>query len=46
MNLKSWRYVMEPNIEVSQGRYKQAEFAADLAQVVRNEGRAEYTNPA
>lgn len=44
-NLKSWRNVIEPNPDVAKGRYRQAEFAADLAQVVRNEGSSEYLNP-
>ena len=43
--LKPWRNVIEPNPDVSQGRYKQAEFAADLAQVVRGEGSPEYADP-
>lgn len=44
-NLKSWRDVIEPHTDVAHGRYKQAEFAADLAQVVRGEGSPEYVNP-
>ena len=44
--LKSWRKVIEPHPDVARGSYLQSEFAADLAQVVRNEGRSEYTNPA
>ena len=44
-NLKSWRDVIEPHPDVAKGRYKQAEFAADLAQVVRGEGSSEYLNP-
>ena len=44
-NLKSWRYVIEPHKDVASGRYKQAEFAADLGQVVRGEGSSEYTDP-
>lgn len=43
--LKPWRYVMEPHPDVACGRFKQAEFAADLAQVVRGEGSPEYVNP-
>lgn len=31
--LPSWREVIEPHPDVAQGRYKNAEFAADLAQV-------------
>lgn len=43
--VKSWRDVMEPHPDVARGSYLQAEFAADLAQVVRNEGSSEYTEP-
>lgn len=43
--LPSWREVMEPHPDVAQGRYKNAEFAADLAQVARGEGAYEYRDP-
>ena len=43
--LSSWRNVMEPHPDVAQGRYKKAEFAADLAQVARGEGAYEYRDP-
>ncbi len=43
--LLSWREVMEPHPDVAQGRYKNAEFAADLAQVARGEGSFEYQDP-
>ena len=43
--LKSWRDVMEPHPDVARGLYRQAEFAADLGQVVRGEGSSEYTDP-
>jgi hypothetical protein len=43
--LPSWRNVMEPHPDVAQGRYKKAEFAADLAQVARGEGAYEYRDP-
>lgn len=43
--LPSWRDVMEPHPDVAQGRYKNAEFAADLAQVARGEGAYEYRDP-
>ena len=45
-NLKPWRQVITPNPDVSQGTFRQAEFAADLQQV--HDGRAnatEYGNP-
>jgi hypothetical protein len=43
--LPSWRKVIEPHPDVAQGRYKNAEFAADLAQVARGEGAYEYRDP-
>jgi len=43
--LLSWRDVIEPHPDVAQGRYKKAEFAADLAQVARGEGALEYRDP-
>lgn len=43
--LPSWRDIIEPHPDVAQGRYKNAEFAADLAQVARGEGAFEYRDP-
>lgn len=43
--LTSWRDIIEPHPDVAQGRYKNAEFAADLAQVARGEGAFEYRDP-
>lgn len=43
--LKSWREIATPHPDVASGRYQQAEFAADLWQVYRNEGSDEYKNP-
>jgi predicted AAA+ superfamily ATPase len=43
--LPAWRNVIEPHPDVAQGRYKNAEFAADLAQVTRGEGSFEYRDP-
>ena len=43
--LPSWRDVIEPHPDVAQGRYKNAEFAADLSQVARGEGAYEYRDP-
>lgn len=43
--LPSWREVMQPHADVAEGRYHAAEFAADLAQVARNEGSIEYRDP-
>lgn len=44
-NLPSWRDVMQPHPDVAEGRYRAAEFAADLAQVARGEGAIEYRDP-
>jgi hypothetical protein len=43
--LQPWREVIMPHPDVSSGRYQQAEFAADLAQVHRGEGSDEYRDP-
>ena len=43
--LPSWRDIIEPHPDVAQGRYRNAEFAADLSQVARNEGSIEYRDP-
>jgi len=40
--LKPWRFVIQPHPDVQKGVYKQAEFAADLAQVARGIAAAEY----
>lgn len=44
--LRPWREIVTPHRDVSSGRYMQAEFAADLAQVHRGEGSDEYRDPA
>jgi hypothetical protein len=43
--LASWRDIITPHPDVASGRYLQAEFAADLHQVWRNEGAGEYRKP-
>src|SRR5579872_566848 len=43
--LKTWREVVTPHPDVASGRYQQAEFAADLHQVWRNEATDEYGKP-
>jgi len=43
--LKPWREVVTPHPDVASGRYTEAEFAADLAQVRRGEAGEEYQNP-
>lgn len=45
MALKPWREIIAPHPDVAAGRYQQAEFAADLAQVARGEGEPEYKDP-
>ena len=44
--LKPWREIITPHPDVASGRYQQAEFAADLAQVLLNEAEVEYQDPA
>ena len=44
-SLPAWRDVVVPHPDVSGGRYNQAEFAADLWQVYKNEGSDEYRDP-
>ena len=43
--LKPWREVVTPHRDVREGRFAQAEFAADLRQVVRGEAAPEYGDP-
>ena len=43
--LRPWREVVAPHPDVREGRFAQAEFAADLRQVVRGEAAPEYGNP-
>src|SRR5690606_32777006 len=45
IGLKPWREIVTPHPDVASGRYRQAEFAADLAQVHRGEGAPEYRDP-
>jgi len=44
--LKPWRLVIQPQQDVARGRFEQAEFAADLAQVYRGDAEPEYNDPA
>ncbi len=46
MSLKPWRQVAIPHGDVSAGRYQQAEFAADLAQVLHGRADVEYQDPS
>lgn len=43
--LKSWRQVATPHPDVASGRYQQAEFAADLFQVITGIAEPEYGDP-
>ena len=43
--LRPWREIARPHPDVAAGRYRQAEFAADLAQVVRGAAATEYQDP-
>lgn len=43
--LRSWRMVVTPHPDVASGRFRQAEFAADLWQVYRGEGESAYRDP-
>jgi len=40
--LKPWREIIVPHRDVSGGKYLQAEFAANLAQVVMGNAEPEY----
>ena len=40
--IKPWRLVIQPHSDVLSGHYTQAEFAADLAQVVQGKAAMEY----
>ena len=44
-NLRPWREIITPHPDVASGRFQQAEFAADLNQVYRDEGSSEYRDP-
>ena len=44
--LKPWREIVTPHADVANGRYQQAEFAADLWQVHLGEGSDEYKKPS
>lgn len=46
MALKPWREIAEPHSDVREGKFQQAEFAADLSRVHAGTANAEYQNPA
>lgn len=43
--LSPWRQVIQPHPDVATGRYTQAEFAADLSQVLAGIAQSEYQEP-
>ncbi len=43
--LKPWREIATPHPDVASGRYQQAEFAADLYQVIADKAEPEYGDP-
>ena len=46
MTIKPWREIAEPHLDVREGKFQQAEFAADLSRVHAGTANAEYQNPA
>lgn len=46
MTLKPWREIAEPHSDVREGKFQQAEFAADLSRVHAGTANEEYQNPA
>ncbi len=46
MALKPWRDLIQPHPDVASGRYRQAEFVADLEQVRKGKAEAEYQDAA
>ena len=42
---RPWRQIAEPHQDVAKGVFRQAEFAADLSQVLRGEAMPEYQDP-
>jgi predicted AAA+ superfamily ATPase len=45
IDIKPWTQVIQPHPDVAQGRYRQAEFAADLFQVYKGHAEIEYQDP-
>jgi uncharacterized protein len=43
--LRPWRDIVQPHPDVASGRYIQAEFAADLSQVIAGTAEPEYQDP-
>jgi len=45
MTIRSWREVIAPHDDVLEGTFQEAEFAADLTQVVRGTASPDYQDP-
>src|SRR5574337_383413 len=45
MSLKPWREIAEPHSDVREGKFQQAEFAADLSRVHAGTANVEYQDP-
>lgn len=45
MKLKPWREIAEPHADVREGKFQQAEFAADISRVHAGTANAEYQDP-
>jgi len=45
MNMKPWREIAEPHSDVREGKFQQAEFAADLSRVHSGTANEEYQKP-
>lgn len=46
MTIKPWREIAAPHSDVREGKFQQAEFAADLSRVHAGTANEEYQNPA
>ena len=45
MPLKPWREIVTPHLDIATGRYHQAEFAANLGEVITGDADTEYQDP-
>ena len=46
MSMKPWRKVAIPHDDVSSGRFQQAQFAADMSEVLNGSAQPEYQDPS
>jgi len=46
MSMKPWRKVAIPHDDVSSGRFQQAQFAADMSEVLKGSAQPEYQDPS